>query len=242
MSHDTTKTLNKKCTPCGGTDKPFTNQEEDLYMAYVPEWKLDRDSIHRLTRLFVCKSFRHAFTIAARVAQEAEEQGHHPTITIDFKKICFELYTHKIGGLSQNDFIMANIIDRLLEKTEKEPHFDSITTIDSLKKAAKNFSDERDWRKFHSAKNLSMSIATEAAELMEHFIWSTTDESDAIVQKKHTEIGEEFADILLGLLIFADRYDIDITTIFTRKLTIIKEKYPIEKSKGKNNKYTDYIP
>jgi NTP pyrophosphatase (non-canonical NTP hydrolase) len=104
--------------------------------------------------------------------------------------------------------------------------------IKELQKLIASFRDERDWRQFHTPKNLAVSISIEAAELLEHFQWS-----DKCKNKK--EIAYEMADVLAYLLLLADECDIDLEKAFLEKMKINEKKYPIEKSKGKSTKYTE---
>ena len=89
---------------------------------------------------------------------------------------------------------------------------DSITNIDELKKLIRDFVDERDWQQFHSPKNLSMALAIEAAELMEHFQWIDQSQSRDIADdpEKLAEVGEEIADVFAYSLALADVLGLDI--------------------------------
>jgi dCTP diphosphatase len=119
---------------------------------------------------------------------------------------------------------------------------DATTTIATFKKKAHTaFDVDRDWAQFHSLKNLSMNIATEAAELMEHFLWLTTQESDALIndEQKKVLIEQELADVFIGVVQFAQKAHIDLSVAFFNKMSIIENKYPVEKSKGSNKKYTE---
>ena len=110
-------------------------------------------------------------------------------------------------------------------------------------KAVAEFIRERDWEQFHSPKNLSMSIAIEAAELMEHFQWTNTpQESQKVLldPKKHSEIKDELADIAIYLLDFCNLYQIDLKKAIQEKLAKNIQKYPVALSKGKSHKYTAY--
>ena len=115
-----------------------------------------------------------------------------------------------------------------------------------LKKASRNIADfirERDWVQFHSPKNISMSIAIEAAELMEHFQWANSaDESKDVLKdpRKREEIEDEIADIAIYLLDFCSLYKIDLEKAIQKKLKKNIRKYPVEKVKGKSDKYTKY--
>ncbi|OQA35974.1 MAG: hypothetical protein BWY54_00313 [Candidatus Dependentiae bacterium ADurb.Bin331] len=123
--------------------------------------------------------------------------------------------------------------------TEKKPMLnDQSTTIEELRNQVEKFVTERDWVQFHSLKNLSMAIAVEAAELMEHFMWDK--EKNIKVETTKTEIEYELADIIIASFAFANRYNIDITTTLLNKLDLNKKKYPIEKAKGRSDKYTAY--
>ncbi|HBR70426.1 TPA: nucleotide pyrophosphohydrolase [Candidatus Dependentiae bacterium] len=104
-----------------------------------------------------------------------------------------------------------------------------------------DFIKERDWEQYNSLKNVSISISVEAAELLEHFTWIDNKDSLKIFEKKQKDIKQEVADILISTLIFCAMAKIDAEKIFFEKLEEIKAKYPIDKAKGKNNKYTDFI-
>jgi dCTP diphosphatase len=98
---------------------------------------------------------------------------------------------------------------------------DSTTTIQDLKDASSEFTKERGWEKHHTAHNLVVSIAIEAAELMEHFQWGTED-----FESHKLEIAHELADVINYCMRFAEVTGIDISTSFYDKLEIIKLKYP----------------
>jgi NTP pyrophosphatase (non-canonical NTP hydrolase) len=112
-------------------------------------------------------------------------------------------------------------------------------SIEDLQRALDTFVDERDWAQFHTPKNLAMSVAIEAAEIMEHFQWSTGEASYTLTPEKHVEIAHEIADVLLYLMRLAKTLDIDIIAAARDKLTINREKYPVEKIRGRATKYTD---
>ncbi len=112
---------------------------------------------------------------------------------------------------------------------------DKDTTVDALRREMAAFIHERDWEQFHDPKNLSMAIATEAAELMEHFRWAKNDESHDIARDPATKtaVAEELADILAFALSFANAADIDITTTLRAKMTKNARKYPADEFKGR---------
>lgn len=122
-----------------------------------------------------------------------------------------------------------------------EANQDTHVTLEKLKKAIEGFAVERDWEQFHTPKNLSMAIAAEAAELMEHFLWCEGTESFAVLDndKKRNEIAEELADILIFSLEFANIAKMDVATVIKEKMKTNALKYPIEKAKGRADKYTE---
>ncbi|MGB0417023.1 MAG: nucleotide pyrophosphohydrolase [Coraliomargarita sp.] len=118
---------------------------------------------------------------------------------------------------------------------------DRETQLQEIKDKVLAFAKERDWEQFHSPKNLSMAIATEAAELMEHFLWQSGDESraDMETEKLRVKVEEELADIFIFAIEFANITGLDISAIIEAKMKRNAEKYPVEKAKGRSDKYTD---
>lgn len=112
---------------------------------------------------------------------------------------------------------------------------DGHTTVAELVKLVDDFVAERDWQRFHDPKNLSASIAIEAAELMEHFQWLRTDELDAVRndQDKMEQIREETADIAAYLFSFASVMGIDVSRALADKMKKNAVKYPAEEYRGK---------
>ena len=115
---------------------------------------------------------------------------------------------------------------------------DESTTIQELKDRIKQFVDERDWSQFHNPKNLSMSIAIEAAELMEKFQFVSQRESAEIVQLHQQEIAHELVDILAYIMSFANVSGIDIASRYHEKMQRNAQKYPAERARGDYGKYT----
>ncbi len=101
-----------------------------------------------------------------------------------------------------------------------------------LLKAVNRFRDERNWRRFHKAKDLSLSISLEAAELLEHFQWIDSEEA---IENDKEGIGEEIADVMIYSMMLADDLEFDLEEIILAKLEKNKEKYPLKESK----KYDD---
>jgi NTP pyrophosphatase (non-canonical NTP hydrolase) len=118
---------------------------------------------------------------------------------------------------------------------------DSATTISELKTRVLAFVRERDWEQFHSPKNLSMALAAETGELMEHFLWATPDQSRAIADDpaKRAKIADELADVVIYAIEFANITGLDISAAIEAKMTANARKYPVEKARGRSEKYTD---
>jgi dCTP diphosphatase len=112
---------------------------------------------------------------------------------------------------------------------------DDDTTVGQLRQEIARFIRERDWEQFHDPKNLSIAIATEAGELMEHFRWIKNDPSRELVKdpKAKAEIAEEVADVLAFLLSFANSVDIDLASALRAKMAKNAAKYPAEQFKGR---------
>lgn len=116
---------------------------------------------------------------------------------------------------------------------------DNKTTITDLKQQIDKFIIERKWDQFHSPKSMSMHIATETAELMELFLWSNTNESWKRLEEKRQDVEDEVADIAYSLFNFCTRTNIDLSNAIQNKMKHNAEKYPIEKARGNNLKYTE---
>jgi NTP pyrophosphatase (non-canonical NTP hydrolase) len=118
---------------------------------------------------------------------------------------------------------------------------DATTTIAELKSRVLAFVRERDWEQFHAPKNLSMALAAEAAELMEHFLWSTPEASRAAAQEpaKRDKIAEELADVVIYALEFANQSGLDVAAAIESKMAANAKKYPVEKARGRAEKYTE---
>ena len=103
--------LKKKCIPCEKKGiKPFTRAEAEDYLAQTEGWVLSDDAI-KISKEYKFQDFIGAINFVERVADVAEMEGHHPDIHIYYNKVVLELSTHSIGGLSENDFILAAKID-----------------------------------------------------------------------------------------------------------------------------------
>jgi 4a-hydroxytetrahydrobiopterin dehydratase len=103
----------RSCVPCRGGIPPLTAGAAEGLLAGTPGWRLEQNAT-RLQRHFEFRDFVEAMRFVNRVADVAEQQGHHPDFEIHWNKVDLTLWTHKIGGLHENDFILAAKIDRLL--------------------------------------------------------------------------------------------------------------------------------
>lgn len=114
-------------------------------------------------------------------------------------------------------------------------------TIEELKCKVREFCEARDWDQFHNPKDLAIGISTEAGELLDLFRFKTQEQMNNMLKdtKRRESIEEEISDVLYFVLRFAQLYDIDLTKALIDKLAKNDLKYPVEKSKGKNNKYDE---
>ena len=122
-----------------------------------------------------------------------------------------------------------------------KPMTDAKTTVTELRGRVLAFVQERDWEQFHSPKNLSMALAAESGELMEHFLWAESKASLEVARdpKKRPKIEDEIADVVIYALEFANICGIDLAAAIEAKLAKNAVKYPVEKSRGRSDKYTD---
>lgn len=106
--------------------------------------------------------------------------------------------------------------------------------IHALIKQVNTFREDRDWRQYHNAKDLALSISLEASELLENFQWKTSEEA---IGASMENIKEELADVIIYSLMLSSDLELNIKEIVEEKLKKNVEKYPIEKSKGTKDKY-----
>ena len=114
-------------------------------------------------------------------------------------------------------------------------------TLDELRARINNFVAERDWAQFHTPKNLAMAMIVEAAELVEQFQWDTPHESQQLTLDKREAVRHELADTFVYLLRIAEVLEIDLIDATNKKIDLNAQKYPVEKVKGSNAKYTKYM-
>ncbi len=102
------KLAQMKCTACRGQEPTLTDAEIEELRPQLPEWRVgERDGVKRLERAFWFDNFAQALAFTNRVGELAEEEGHHPVLSTEWGKVTVTWWTHKIGGLHQNDFVMA---------------------------------------------------------------------------------------------------------------------------------------
>lgn len=110
--------------------------------------------------------------------------------------------------------------------------------IQKLTEEIIEFRDAREWKQFHNPKDCALSLALEAAEVMEHFQWKNTEEMAKHARESKEEISEELADVLYWVLLMSHDLGVDIYKALERKNKKNIAKYPVEKAKGKHTKYT----
>lgn len=104
--------IQKKCIPCEVGGPALTPEEARALMAQVPGWVLATDG-KQITRTFPFKDFAQALQFANKVGDIAETEGHHPDLHVSWGRVMVELWTHAVGGLSENDFIVAAKINTI---------------------------------------------------------------------------------------------------------------------------------
>ena len=129
-----------------------------------------------------------------------------------------------------------NSVKSLFFSMIEEPAISELSTMIS------NFCKERDWDRFHMAKDLAIGISTEASELLAHFRFKDGDEIEEYMSSPEgrENVGQELADVFFFLLRFAERYKFDITEELLNKLELNRRRYPIDKAKGSNKKYNEF--
>ena len=102
----------KKCVPCEGGLSPLSRAEAEKMLKEIPGWEIASDG-KSIKRRFTFKNFKQALAMVNKAGDIAEAEGHHPDITFGWGYAEFKLWTHAIGGLHENDFIMASKINGL---------------------------------------------------------------------------------------------------------------------------------
>jgi dCTP diphosphatase len=121
------------------------------------------------------------------------------------------------------------------------PFSDATTTVADLRQQVLAFARARDWEQFHSPKNLSMALAAEAGELMEPFLWVSSEASLEMMADpaKRAHIADELADVVVYALEFSNITGIDLAAAIETKMRANALKYPVEKARGRSDKYTE---
>lgn len=102
----------KVCVACEGGVPPLSRAQIEEMHVQVPAWTVSSDNTH-ITREYLFKDFAEALAFANKVGAIAEQEGHHPDLTVSWGKVSISLTTHAIGGLSENDFILAAKVEAL---------------------------------------------------------------------------------------------------------------------------------
>jgi NTP pyrophosphatase (non-canonical NTP hydrolase) len=113
-----------------------------------------------------------------------------------------------------------------------------MSDVSDLTKTVIGFRNARNWKQFHKAKDLAISLLLEAGEVAEHFQWKSEEEIGEYLKDHKEELGEELADVLYWVLLMSHDFGIDITKALKRKMKMNDKKYPVAKSRGKHTKYT----
>ena len=118
---------------------------------------------------------------------------------------------------------------------------DKEVKVEELKNIVAEFCDERDWGQFHNPKDLAIMISTEASELLQIFRYKDIKQVEQLMlSTKREDVEDEVADVLFGVLRFAQMNDIDLSESLKNKIEKNNKKYPLEKVKGCNKKYNEY--
>ncbi len=118
---------------------------------------------------------------------------------------------------------------------------DAKVTVEELKKHLQKFCEARDWDQFHSPKELAIGLITESSELLEHFRFQSDEQIKLMLQNgdSRSKIADELADAFFFVLRFAQLHGFDLTDAYFAKMERNEKKYPVEKARGSNKKYTD---
>ncbi len=115
-----------------------------------------------------------------------------------------------------------------------------MSNIKDLTDKILKFRDERNWKQFHNPKDLAISLSLEAAEVLEHFQWKgKPGEMEKYIADHKDDLGAEMADVLYCILLLANEINVDLVETFEKKMAKNALKYPIEKAKDSDRKYTD---
>lgn len=113
-------------------------------------------------------------------------------------------------------------------------------TLTELQAEVVAFSEERDWARFHSPRNLAMALNVEASELLELYLWAADDGPQPLTKARREQVAGEAADVLMCLLNFCERADVDLARALREKLEVAAQKYPADRVRGRALKYDEY--
>ena len=110
----------QKCVACSGNSSKLSEQEIKEYQTQVASWEVkEQDGEKRLEKLYKFPNFMNALAFTQKVGEEAENQGHHPALLTEWGKVTVTWWTHDVGGLHQNDFVMAAKTDKIADNLTK---------------------------------------------------------------------------------------------------------------------------
>lgn len=113
-----------------------------------------------------------------------------------------------------------------------------MSDIPELQKRVVAFRDARDWKQFHNPKDMAISLLLEATEFLEHFQWKSPEEIEQYLKSNKKDVADELADVMYWVMLLSHDLDIDIVSQYEQKMLENEAKYPIDKAKGSNKKYT----
>lgn len=123
--------------------------------------------------------------------------------------------------------------------TDTDTSSGAVPSLADLQALIRKFCDDRDWDQFHNPKDLSISLALEAAEVMEHFQWKDAAEMAHHAKHRKEDIADELADVFYWVLLLSSKLDVDLVKAFERKMAKNEAKYPVDKARGSHKKYTE---
>jgi NTP pyrophosphatase (non-canonical NTP hydrolase) len=112
-------------------------------------------------------------------------------------------------------------------------------SIQELTREICAFRDARDWQQFHAPKELAVAICAEAGELLQHFVWLTPEQSERRARERTAAIADELADVSILLFELAANLQLDLAEVIRAKLAKNEHRYPVDKARGSNRKYSD---
>lgn len=113
-------------------------------------------------------------------------------------------------------------------------------SLEDLRQRLALFAKVRDWDQFHNPKNLAMALIAEAAELVEHFQWLSSEQSETLDAEKLEQVRLELADIQIYLIRLADRLNVDLIRAVKDKMALNEQRYPVDKVKGSAKRAAEY--